>query len=267
MIKSNFHTHTTFADGAHTVEQNAVRAIEKGFHTLGFSEHCVPKVDVLYGMDADKPKDYIREVIRVREKYRNEINILLGSEHDLYGEPIPDLDYVIGSVHVINANGTYYALDESEAEFEKVISSFKTKSEFFECYFSEFVKLAKTVTPTIIGHFDLITKYNRANKFFDEQGKEFLDIATDAILQIKNYCSLFELNTGAVTRGYKDLPYPGPEILKFMQKNGVDIIVSSDSHSVDKLDGGFDMAEILLKECGFTHRVELSGSKQIKVAL
>ena len=39
MIKTSFHTHTTFCDGKNTPEEMVVAAIEKGFVALGFSTH------------------------------------------------------------------------------------------------------------------------------------------------------------------------------------------------------------------------------------
>ena len=38
--KQNLHTHTTYCDGKDTPEQVVLKAIEKGFNSIGFSGHA-----------------------------------------------------------------------------------------------------------------------------------------------------------------------------------------------------------------------------------
>ena len=86
-MKTNFHTHTTFCDGAGTAEQMVVSAIEKGFDVLGFSSHS----DMVKDLDA-----YKAEIRRLAAKYEGKIRILCGieAEYDT-GFKRGDLDYVI----------------------------------------------------------------------------------------------------------------------------------------------------------------------------
>ena len=65
-MKTNFHTHTTFCDGAGTAEQMVVSAIEKGFGALGFSSHS----DMVKDLDA-----YKAEIRRLAAKYEGKIRI------------------------------------------------------------------------------------------------------------------------------------------------------------------------------------------------
>ena len=39
MIKTNYHTHSTFCDGKNTPEEMVLKAIEDNFDILGFSSH------------------------------------------------------------------------------------------------------------------------------------------------------------------------------------------------------------------------------------
>ena len=41
MIKTNYHTHTTYCDGVNTAEEMIQSAIEKRFSILGFSSHSI----------------------------------------------------------------------------------------------------------------------------------------------------------------------------------------------------------------------------------
>ena len=60
MIKTNFHTHTTFCDGKNTAEEVVLSAIEKGFSAIGFSGHGYTPFDLRYCMQ--DMEGYIKEI-------------------------------------------------------------------------------------------------------------------------------------------------------------------------------------------------------------
>ena len=79
---SNLHTHTTFCDGVSTPEETVISAIDKGFGSLGFSAHAYAPYGLEYCM---KDEDgYIKEILRLKEKYKSKIEIYLGTEEDAY---------------------------------------------------------------------------------------------------------------------------------------------------------------------------------------
>ena len=51
---------------------------------------------------------------------------------------------------------------------------------------------------------------------------------------------MFEVNTGAITRGMRKTPYPSEHLLHALKKQDVKLTLSSDSHSVNTLDGVFE---------------------------
>ena len=61
---------------------------------------------------------------------------------------------------------------------------------------------------------------------------------------------IFEINTGAISRGYRTSPYPAKEILIEIARRGIPVILSSDSHEKSTLMYGFDEAEKLADELG-----------------
>ena len=73
MYKCNLHTHTQFCDGKCTMEQMTQDAIAKGFVTLGFSPHSFTPFDTSYCMN--DTAGYAAEVKRLKEKYKNEIQV------------------------------------------------------------------------------------------------------------------------------------------------------------------------------------------------
>jgi len=93
----NYHTHTYRCGHALVVddEQYAIKAIEAGFKTLGYSDHCPyshysKKTD---RMDFYEMQGYINSVKAIKEKYKDKIKILQGFECEYYDETVADLNY------------------------------------------------------------------------------------------------------------------------------------------------------------------------------
>ena len=64
--------------------------------------------------------------------------------------------------------------------------------------------------------------------------------------------SLIQL-CGAVNRNRKKELYPNHFLLKALHDFGGQILISSDAHQKELLDGGFDVAVQEALACGFTH--------------
>lgn len=259
MIQANFHTHTTFCDGLSPAEDTVRAALLKNFRRLGFSGHShVPAPDMI-GMTQTATAQYVQEILRLKEKYRGQIDIFLGLELDSYGQKLFEPEYIIGSVHYVKKDGLLYSIDHNAENFAKMLQAFGSIDALAHTYYSDTVQMAKSMRPDIIGHIDLIAKFNEASAFFDEAAPVYAACARDAILKIKPYCGLFELNTGAIARGCRTAPYPAKPLLQFLCENGLDIIVNSDAHTAQAVDCWFTEAEELLKACGFRYRCEFNG--------
>ena len=79
---SNLHTHTTFCDGKSTAEETVIEAIKKGFTSLGFSGHGYTAFEL--GSCMKDEYGYIKEINRLKELYRDKIEIYLGTEEDAF---------------------------------------------------------------------------------------------------------------------------------------------------------------------------------------
>jgi len=64
---------------------------------------------------------------------------------------------------------------------------------------------------------------------------------------------IFEVNTGAISRGYRTMPYPQEPLLKIIRDNGGKVTLGSDSHTVETLDYYFKEARRYLKNIGFEY--------------
>ncbi|MBQ4564057.1 MAG: histidinol-phosphatase [Lachnospiraceae bacterium] len=254
MIKANFHTHTTFCDGKNTPEEMVLAAISLGMTAIGFSGHSYSEYET-YGMKPDVCAAYQAEILRLKNKYAGQITIFLGIEQDATSDSLDyPYDYVIGSIHGIIKDGQYLCVDYSESAMIRAVEQYYG-GDYYAYAEDYYHTLANTVLkhdPTFIGHFDLVTKFNEGGKHFNEAHPRYRKVALDALAHLISAGKPFEINTGAISRGYRTLPYPASFILKKIREMGGRIILSSDAHTTDNLLCGYDKATELAKSCGFT---------------
>ena len=233
MILSDLHIHTTYCDGKNTPEEMVLAAIQKGMECLGFSAHSYTFFDARYCMK--KAEDYKREIARLKEKYKDKIKILCGVEQDFYSqEPTEGYDYVIGSVHYIKVNDDYIPVDESAQVLIEAVNKY-FDGDFYKMADVYYKTVSQIKNADIIGHFDLITKFNEGFCLFNENDRRYQKSYTDALDILLRQNVYFEINTGAISRGYRKSPYPSKNILYYIKANGGKTILSSDAHSIDGL--------------------------------
>ena len=260
---SNMHTHTCFCDGKDAPEEIVLAAINLGFDTIGFSGHS--KLSDCDWCISDEKK-YFDEIQRLKSEYAGKINILCGIEQDFYSdEPGFETDFRIGSVHFVNAGGKLCAVDESrKVTLGAINEAFGGDPLKFAANYYEAAALCpKRTKADIIGHFDLLTKFEG---IFDEEDKKYRSLCLESLEEAAKYGKPFEINTGAIARGY-DKIYPAPFILKRLKELGGSITVSTDCHDKAKLDFGFADACSLAKSCGFDSYICYVGGKPKAVLL
>jgi histidinol-phosphatase (PHP family) len=251
---SNFHTHTTFSDGKNTAEEMLLSAIGRGFTALGFSDHSETQCDLSYCMKLADYPTYFATVNALKEKYADRIDVLLGLELDYYSEIIREgLDYTIASVHYICAKGECHPIDHSREQQEHCIRVLcgGDPDEMAKRYYDILVSHVERCRPTFIGHFDVLTKFG----IFDNPSDRYLDIATEALDEVLKHCPVIEMNTGAISRKKRDLPYPAEYLLRRILEKGGEITLSADSHAAETLDCFFPESVEILRRVGFDHTV------------
>jgi histidinol-phosphatase (PHP family) len=253
MIKANFHTHTTYCDGKNTPEEMVQAAIALGMTAIGFSGHS-HSVTETYGMDPKTIVQYRADILALKEKYAGQIDILLGLEQDsLCSAPDYNYDYLIGAVHAFFKDGHYICVDEAERTMLHNVEAYYG-GDFYayaEHYYQVLTETVLKYDPTFIAHFDLVTKFNEGGKHFDESHPRYRKAALDALHTLIKAGKPFEINTGAISRGYRVTPYPAPFILQEIHDLGGKIILSGDTHACDGLLCEYEQATQLAKKCGF----------------
>lgn len=273
MIKSNCHTHTTFCDGKNSAEEMTIAAIEKGFTSLGFSGHSPMYYDADWTMNKENVADYINDVKRVKALYSDKIDVLCGIELDADFSDIElsDFDYTIASVHQLHGKGKIYSVDLSPDELAEAVDVI-FEGDWYKMAATYFDNLAKFVLSgdfDVVGHFDLITKFNGQTPLFDEENSSYKASALKALDKILDAKPdiLFEVNTGAMYRKGNPKPYPAEFMMKHINKRGGLITITSDSHCCESLDFAFEQMVDYCKNCGFSEAYYLTSEGRKKYSL
>ena len=247
----NFHTHTTFCDGKNTAEELVLYGVENNFSSIGFSGHGYTEFDLRYCM-----KDtigYISEINRLKEKYKGKIQIYLGIEEDAFHfSNREDFDYIIGSSHYFCVDEKYYPIDSNYDYFKECLKAFNYDTHKLATeYYEKFCSYILTRKPDIVGHFDLITKFDEIDvtRFLNDE--KYFEIAEKYMEKVANSSCAFEVNTGAISRGFRKNPYPHERLLNILKKYDAPLILSSDCHDKENLCFGFDDAKKILCDVGF----------------
>ncbi len=263
----NLHTHTEFCDGKSACRELVEKAIELGFNSIGFSGHGYTPFTLTYCMTEENTKKYIEEVSRLKAEYADKISVYLGIEYDIFSSgSLAPYDYVIGSVHYDKKqSGEWFSLDiKSSENLQKTIDVHFNGNpmEIVKRYYQLVESIPDRLDRVdVVGHFDLITKSNDEKRIIDTECEEYRYYVGKAISKLVKTVGLFEINTGAVARGIKKMPYPDKWILKEIKRQGGKITISSDCHNKEYLNFLFDECVSLAKECGFKEIMYFNGKE------
>ncbi len=251
----NLHTHTNMCDGKNSPEEMIVEAMKFGFDSLGFSGHSptVHKLD----WEMHDLRGYAEKITELKAKYEGIIDVYLGTEFDYFAAPeVLDIkfDFTLGSVHMLPVSGVRVDFDQSADATERHIrEEFSGDAmAYTRAYYALVADLPNKLNFDIVGHFDLITKFSEKHpKLIDVSSKSYKSIALEALHAIREKKEIFEVNTGAISRGHRTTPYPAPFILDEMRALKCKLVLTSDCHEKTALACGFDEAKEYIKSHGF----------------
>ena len=244
-MKIDLHNHTKRCNHANgEMDEYIKKAIQTGTKYFGFSDHAPMDIDPKYRMSFKEMPFYENEVLRLKEKYKNDIEILLGYEVDYLKNHTDDrvlnakVDYLIGSVHFLGEWG----FDNPE-----FIGEYKDRDidEIWQKYFDTIEEMANSKQFDIVGHIDLIKVF----KFMPK--KNIYDIAHNAFIAIKQADMTIELNVAGFRKPIKE-QYPSISLLKLAFELNIPITFGSDAHEVNQISLFSDEIETIAKDIGYT---------------
>ncbi len=250
----NLHQHSVYCDGKDTPREVVEMAIERGFDSVGFSSHSPTRFSENYPMRIERVQNYINEVNALKDEYKDRIAVYLGIELDKESKmDITPFEYVIASSHYVFApDGERFMVDLCIEETKRAIEKFNSPYAYVEAYYKELLKIPCPNKPNFVAHFDLVTKFQEKETLFDEKDKRYRDITIDTLRTLSKEFKLFEINSGAISRGYRTSPYPAGFILDEMKTLGIGVVITSDCHDKNHIDCAFNESEKILRTHGFT---------------
>lgn len=259
----NFHSHTDYCDGANKAEEMLLAAIGLGLKSYGFSSHAPVSFPNNWCMKEDTLTDYILEIDRLKNKYKDRIEVYCGLETDFIDEfsraslfrNIKGLDYLFGSIHYLYENPRDYlfCIDEPFKDFQKgLMQVFKNDPAAIVKRFYELTrKMISTDPPDVVGHIDKI-KLNLSKIVPNlEQQDWYLEEIEKLIECLAEHQPIVEVNTRGIYKGFISEPYPSILILKKLREKGIRISLNSDAHQPSEILGLYPETIALLMEVGF----------------
>ncbi|MEH7393449.1 DNA polymerase/3'-5' exonuclease PolX [Bacillus sp. JJ1474] len=200
-INGDLHMHTTWSDGAHTIEEMVEACRARGYKYVAITDHS-QYLKVANGLTSERLRKQKEEIKRLNERY-DDITILSGVEMDI----LPD--------------GTLDYDDELLAEMDIVIASIHSS---FSQPKAKIMERLKTALKN--PHVDIIA-HPTGRKIGQRDGYE-VDI--DLLIELaKETNTVLELNANP---NRLDL---APQYIRKAQDAGVKIVINTDAHKMDTL--------------------------------
>ncbi|SMP88781.1 histidinol-phosphatase (PHP family) [Epsilonproteobacteria bacterium SCGC AD-311-C15] len=241
----DLHNHTSLCNHAQgEISEYIEKAIEAGTKYFGFSEHAPMDFDKHYRMSFNDIQKYEEDILSVKEKYKDKIEILLGYEVDFLVGHMDErilnanVDYLIGSVHFI---------DEWGFDNPEFIGKYENENidEIWKKYFKAIEDMANSNLFDIVGHLDLIKIF----KFLPNTSIN--EIAKNALQAIKKADMVLEINVAGFRKPIAEA-YPSLSLLKQAFELSIPITFSSDAHKPEQVALFSDRVVDMAKSVGYT---------------
>ncbi|CAM4104811.1 PHP domain-containing protein [Paenibacillus alkaliterrae] len=200
----------------------------------------------------------------VRKAQQDGYPVSLGVEADYFpggeeelGELLSryELDYVIGSVHFLDGWG----FDNPETQH---LFAEKDLPALYNQLFETVKGAAASGLFDMIAHLDNLKVFN-----YRPDESVLLPMYEDAAAALKKADVATELNTGLAYRYPVKEACPSPAFLQVLQRHGVPITLSSDSHFPDDIGTMLDDAAALLDRAGYTEIVYFKEGRRMTTPL
>ncbi|MFI8708060.1 DNA polymerase/3'-5' exonuclease PolX [Bacillus sp. NPDC077411] len=201
-IQGDLHMHTTWSDGAFSIEEMVQACRARGYKYMAITDHS-QYLKVANGLTKERLREQGKEIERMNDKHPD-ITILRGIEMDILPDAtldfdddiLAELDYVIGAIH------SSFSQDR-----ETIMKRLRTAIE------NHHVTMIAHPTGRLIGR------------------REGYDVDTDLLIELaKETNTVLELNANP---NRLDL---SAKLLKQAQDAGVKIAINTDAHTLEMLE-------------------------------
>lgn len=270
---ADYHVHTGFSDDStYPLEQVVRDAVALGLDEICITDHVDYGVktdwdsggEIQYRngeplANADYPR-YMAAIERVRSLYDGQIAVKTGMEFGVQVHTIPQFealflrypfDFIILSIHQV----------EDKEFWTQDFQAGRTQREYNERYYEEMLHVVQSYKHySVLGHMDLIKRYDRMGIYPFEQIKPF---AAEILKIVISDGKGIEVNTSSHRYGLSD-SMPSSDLLRLYRDLGGSIItIGSDSHSPAHLGTYLQEAKNQLNALGFHNFCTYQGMQPI----
>jgi histidinol-phosphatase (PHP family) len=268
-MKFDLHTHHDRCGHAEgKIKDYIEAAYQAGFSVIGISDHSP-----YFGSEIDRPQpaiamatsefpSYVAEVLQLKEKYADKIDVLLGVESDFFPEHVEayrkqyekyPFDYIIGSVH-LSGGASIFNRNRWKGLSESV------QIEQKEEYYRLIQESAKSGMFQILGHIDAM------KGFYPDFSAIPTPKVNETLQVIGEQGVAIEINTSGKTKDVGGW-YPSDEMLERALFYGVEVTFGSDSHIPERIGDDWDLVSTRLREIGFKEWVYFKNKQKQVVTL
>ncbi|MCW3975611.1 MAG: histidinol-phosphatase HisJ [Candidatus Bathyarchaeota archaeon] len=259
----DYHVHTHYCRHASgEAKEYVIEGINKGLKEIGISDHypmChLPQLSYDdYSMDQQEFPSYKREVDQLKKIFNSKIDVKLGAEVDYLKAKestlrknltSEDVDFLMGVIHLLDN----WIIDDPRNTHKYLEYDLNT---FYSRYFDEIQNLIRSGLFDIVGHIDVIKKFNHIP---DEGIERYIMPCLESIAD-KGLC--LEVNTSGIDRPVKDT-YPGKKFFKIMFEMGIPITLGSDAHKPSEVGRHFEAILKLLKNAGYSELISFKNREK-----
>lgn len=254
MYLADYHVHSRISpDAGHTMTELAQTAVQAGLDELCFTDHVEPiawgsvKLRATYDWEA-LSKEFSEAQYAMGHQICLRLGIELGdalwsfSHTARLMESAPELDFIIGSIHMLSEQfdgvDLYFFDPSDETEARAGIAD----------YLNQVRKLAEWGNFSVLGHLTLPLRYLNENRGFQLTFDGFEHQVEEIFRVLIQRGRGIEVNTN---RG--NTPLPDEKWLRMYRNLGGEIVtLGSDAHSPRYVGCSIREGQSLLKKCGFT---------------
>lgn len=238
-------------------------AINQEIDIIGISDHSpffYSEEDALFpniAMKKSEFKTYVNEVLFLKEKYKDKIEVLLGVESDYFSDHIDlyksvykdyPFDYIIGSVHFVDDISVF---DKDHWNQLNRDGRIKRKRQYYHLI----EQSAKSGLFQILGHIDVMKTLHGD---FLSLPNNMIDNTLKVIAQEK---VAIEINTSGEFKGCGW--YPAADILERAHHYGIDVTFGSDAHVPERVGDEFETVKRVLKDIGYKEWCYFRNKKKV----
>lgn len=255
-----------FCDHAQSPLREMLEAAARvGYHTFGVTEHA-PRVEARFlypnevALGWDVPKivadfeRYAQTLPALVEEFASRLVVLRGFEIEVvpassyvrlmqeYRQRY-EFEYIVGSVHYVDE----ISIDGSVEDFQRAVEIQGGLEPLAARYYRTVAQMVEALRPEVVAHLDLIKLHG--HRFGSCDTPVIRRAVEEALEVIRETGGIIEVNTAGYRKGLGE-PYPASWLVQMAHRMGVGFCFGDDSHCVEQVGFGIDLAREHLLRSG-----------------